>query len=398
LSYRKLATSLTLVMISVLSLLSAKTVASGSGGNKQSITTTTISLSSTRVISNSSLTRPVVSFSLSYIVSGGGNVSAPWFAYLSEGAAQNVTLSRSPQFYQVDGGSTWTVEATIPSQLAGERWSLVPQDSTGGTATANMTLIFEYVHQYRLDMMVEPTGSGITFPSREEWVNATGVVPIQASPSQGFMFDHWSCEGYGCVSGSQNPIIVTLNGPIVITAHFAQGAGVTILSSGGIGSLSVDNAPPIPLNESGYVPDWQVNSTHTVQALSSESCGFSFGSFDGCVYKFQEWLVNGTTPVSGDTYSFTVSGKPTTVTAVYRPDYTNLEFASILTIGIIAAAIYLRPGKRHSRRSTRKAKSGGPVEGEPLPKWCANCGAINPWDNAFCGKCGFNLDATRVYK
>jgi protein phosphatase len=140
-----------------------------------------------------------------------------------------------------------------------------------------------------------------------------------------------------------------MNGPINITAHFAQFAGVTILSSNGNGSLSVDNASPIPFNESGYVPDWHVNSTHTIQALSDEGCGFSLGPFHGCVYQFQEWLVNGATPVSGvsgDTYAFKVSGKTTRITAVYLKEYSNLEIAAVLTIVIVAAVLYLWPKKK----------------------------------------------------
>lgn len=251
-------------------------------------------------------------------------------------------------------------------------------------------------------MAADPiSGAGSTFPGGESWFNSTSIVQLQAFPNQGFMFDHWSCTGTRCFSGSQNPIPITLNGPMVMTAHFLQVAGVVVQSLNGNGFMIVDNSNPVQLNASSpYIPDWRINSTHTIQALSNASCGFDLGPFHGCVYQFQEWLVNGTTPISGasgDTYSFTVNGKPITIIAVYRQNYTNVEMAIVVIMGIVAATLYLRPKKR-SHRSSRKVRLVGSETQKPVQKWCANCGAINPHDNAFCGKCGFNLDATRVYE
>lgn len=75
-----------------------------------------------------------VDFSLSYAVSGGGNASAPWFEYAKNGSYQNVTLSLTPQLYQIDNGSIWIVDQVIPSVLPGERWGLAVGNSTSGVA------------------------------------------------------------------------------------------------------------------------------------------------------------------------------------------------------------------------------------------------------------------------
>jgi protein phosphatase len=109
----------------------------------------------------------------------------------------------------------------------------------------------------------------------------------------------------------------------------------------------VNGVSLITIDESGYVPNWGVNSNKTLQAFNGTSCGFTLGAFNGCVYEFEEWRVNEGSPVRG-AYSFQVSGKPTIIIAVYRTDYTSLEIASVLFVVVVFSVIYLKP-KKHRR-------------------------------------------------
>jgi len=68
-----------------------------------------------------------------------------------------------------------------------------------------------------LTMAVSPAGAGTTSPAVGTHTYGYGnAVPIEASPSTGWKFDHWE----GDVTGSTNPDSVTMNGDKSVTAVF----------------------------------------------------------------------------------------------------------------------------------------------------------------------------------
>jgi hypothetical protein len=67
-------------------------------------------------------------------------------------------------------------------------------------------------------------------------------VSISATASNGFAFSAWTGTGNGSYSGTNNPALVAINGPITQTASFdflAQIMGITI---GADGSVSIGYA------------------------------------------------------------------------------------------------------------------------------------------------------------
>jgi Divergent InlB B-repeat domain len=60
---------------------------------------------------------------------------------------------------------------------------------------------------------------GTVSPSTEGWGSGASVY-LQALPSSGYAFNGWTCAGSGCVTGSSNPISVTMNNAISETASF----------------------------------------------------------------------------------------------------------------------------------------------------------------------------------
>jgi hypothetical protein len=288
--------------------------------------------------------------------------------------------------------------------------SMISPDDLYVTDFNRLYPIFSGVNRFYMRVAGEVVGKS---PTEEiAWTDAThktAVVTATSCPQKVVIFGdiNWISNDY--INQADNRVLAAntfdwLSTPCtsVTTTTTTSSttpatSDVTILSSNGHGSMIVDGAPPIPLDESGYIPDWSVNSTHTIRALSNANCGIDIGLFHGCVYQFQEWVVNGTNPVSGvtgDSYSFVVTGKPTTITAIYQPDYTNLEIvAAMATLSVFL--LYWRPRLGRTRKRAYPTKR---AQEQRQPKMCMDCGAINPWDNAFCGKCGSNLDATRVYK
>ena len=70
---------------------------------------------------------------------------------------------------------------------------------------------------YNLTMAVEPAGSGTTVPSAGTYACAAGTIAnVAATPASGYVFAGWT----GDLSGSTNPITITMNANRVVTATF----------------------------------------------------------------------------------------------------------------------------------------------------------------------------------
>jgi len=89
-----------------------------------------------------------VSLVLSYAIQGGGaGYSPPVLTYVSNGATKTGTLGTSPTTFNVDPGSSWSVNPTLGSSTSSERWAT--SQATSGTATSSsQTIIFLFYNQY----------------------------------------------------------------------------------------------------------------------------------------------------------------------------------------------------------------------------------------------------------
>ncbi len=104
-------------------------------------------------------------FTLSYVVIGGGLPSAPTFNYVADGVPTQTQLVPGQNVFTVDNSTMWSLS---PNPLGGssgtEQW--VSNDVLNGTATADFTYTFTYYHQVMVsfsysdqDSSVIPTGN-----------------------------------------------------------------------------------------------------------------------------------------------------------------------------------------------------------------------------------------------
>jgi hypothetical protein len=148
----------------------------------------------------------------------------------------------APQTFSWASGSLHSIGVSSPqgsssTQYVYSSWSdagaqthtiIVPSNNT--TYTANFTT------QYQLAITANPSigGTITTSPSSPSgWYNNGQSVQITAIANGGFLFANWS----GDTSGSTNPVIVMMNAPRTIDAHFVV-LDTIIASAGSNGSIS----------------------------------------------------------------------------------------------------------------------------------------------------------------
>jgi len=119
-------------------------------------------------------------------------------------------------------GSNHTIAAASPQNNTGAQyvWS---SWSDGGTLshliapTNNSTYTANFATLYYLTMN---TGAGGTVSPANLWTNNGAVMNISAVASNGYSFIGWMGSGAGSYSGGNNPVSITMNGPITETASF----------------------------------------------------------------------------------------------------------------------------------------------------------------------------------
>jgi len=132
----------------------------------------------------------------------------------------------SPVDVQWQQGSSHTI-ATTSSQngSAGTRFVFNNWSDTGAIShsvnapNVNTTYTANFTTQYQLTMSAG--AGGTVLPASGSFFNSGQGVQISASPNTGFVFSGWTGTGTGAFTGSTNPVIVTMNGPITEAASFS---------------------------------------------------------------------------------------------------------------------------------------------------------------------------------
>jgi hypothetical protein len=134
------------------------------------------------------------------------------------------TAYTSTQTFSWPPGSTHTISTTSP-QSAGTGVRYVWNNWSDGGAishtvapTTNKTYTAKFTTQYFLTMSA---GAGGTVKPASAWKNSGAVVSITATPSTGHTFSDWAGSGTGSYSGTNNPVSITMGGPITETASFS---------------------------------------------------------------------------------------------------------------------------------------------------------------------------------
>jgi len=139
-------------------------------------------------------------------------------------------------------GTSHTIATTSPQsggtgvQYVWGSWNDGGAISHTATANTNFTYTANFTTQYFLTMNAGPVGS---VNPASGWNNSNAVVNISATASNGYAFSTWTGTGSGSYSGTNNPLFVTMNGPITQTASFDFLAEITGITIGGDGSVTI---------------------------------------------------------------------------------------------------------------------------------------------------------------
>jgi len=177
--------------------------------------TVTITMDSNKtVIAYYEYTPPAI-YTLSCTIYGGGYITADPPGTPSYGA------------WKYTEGTEVTLTATPADGWVFDRWSGDiggSQNPTTITMDSNKTIAvhFSYKQQYTVIAISNPTNGGtITLTPSGGSYNAGDMVTATATPNNGYRFDHWS----GDASGTQNPVVLAIDGDKTIVAHFEKTKG-----------------------------------------------------------------------------------------------------------------------------------------------------------------------------
>ena len=146
------------------------------------------------------------------------------------------TVTVSPQKTAYTAGETVTLTATPANGYAFVNWTegtqvLGTNATLSITMTSNRTITanFQQVQagQYTVTILINPAGAGTVTrnPNLPSYTAGTQVT-LTATPNSGYQFSNWS----GSITGTQNPITITVNSNMTITANFVStgdGSGTT---------------------------------------------------------------------------------------------------------------------------------------------------------------------------
>ncbi len=142
------------------------------------VTGTSGSLAHPASVSVTVTSGPVLTFSFTTL-GGGTGYTAPVLTYVQGGATKTSTLTGSPTAYTVDTNSAWSVTNPLGGSSSTERWQ-TPQ-ATSGTATADLTVLFGYYHQYAVTFSYSVLGGGTGYTAPSVGYQAFGAAASTAT-------------------------------------------------------------------------------------------------------------------------------------------------------------------------------------------------------------------------
>ncbi len=127
----------------------------------------------------------------------------------------------------------------------GWRFSNWTGDITGSTNPASITIngnrsVTARFTQNEYTLTVTTVGNGSVSRNNSGPYHYGDVVQLTAAPVTGWSFAHWT----GDLTGSANPISITINGNKSVTAHFTQNEYTLTITPVGSGSVSRNNPGP----------------------------------------------------------------------------------------------------------------------------------------------------------
>ncbi|MBJ6110377.1 PQQ-dependent sugar dehydrogenase [Hymenobacter sp. BT523] len=179
------------------------------------------------------------------------------------------SIAKSPNQTSYPGGTSVTLTATPAAGYAFSGWSGAATGSTNPltiSMTANKTITATFVAQYTLTVSTVGSGTVTKSPNQTAYASGTAVT-LTATPASGYTFSGWS----GAVTGSTNPLAVTMNANKAITATFTATTTRYTLTTTVVGSGTVTKNP----NSTNYL------SGSSVTLTATPATGFRFTGWGG---------------------------------------------------------------------------------------------------------------------
>ncbi len=143
--------------------------------------------------------------------------------YVIFNATEETSNSNNITFYVPNGSYSYTLQTPVPGS-PGTRYVVSPSYGTVTVSGSNVSENVSYSTQYYLTTYVSPTGTGTVSPS-SSWFSAGSSVTLTAKAVSGYAFSSWSGSGTGSYTGTNNPLTLTMSGPVSETADFVQANG-----------------------------------------------------------------------------------------------------------------------------------------------------------------------------
>jgi len=137
------------------------------------------------------------------------------------------TTYSAPQTFSWSQGSNHTIGVASPQSVGtGTRYAFSSWNDGGAqthaitTSSASSTYTASFVAQYQLTTSVSPSGGGSVLPNCLAgcWYNSGTSTSLTATANTGYIFSSWS----GAISGTGNPIVLTMNAPMSVAANFSS--------------------------------------------------------------------------------------------------------------------------------------------------------------------------------
>lgn len=139
----------------------------------------------------------------------------------------SVSPSGSGQWY--GAGTQVSFSATPAANYSFTSWNVNGADVGSAnplllTIDSNKTIYANFTYggggtTYTLTTAVSPSGTGTVSPAGTTVYASGAQVSVRATPNAGYVLDQWT----GSVTGTSNPVLVTMNGNKTVTANFKVG-------------------------------------------------------------------------------------------------------------------------------------------------------------------------------
>jgi len=186
------------------------------------------------------------------------------------------TVTKSPDQTSYSSGATVTLTATPAAGYKFVNWAGDVSGTTNPvtvTMDANkaVTAVFAAINQYTLNVQVSPAAGGTVTKSPDQSSYTEGsTVTLTATAAAGYVFSSWS----GDVTGTTNPVTVTMNSNKTIIANFTQVPTYT---------LTVTNVPAAGGTVAKSPDQANYYQGETVTLTATPAYGYVFSSWSGDV-------------------------------------------------------------------------------------------------------------------